>query len=129
GLDGRGVPAASDAWDSVFLPGRNLLLLGQAALFSSQRGIPLVAQGLLKGNPFDDATPRFRRLMQRTINAGLDKRIKLVAPFARLTKDQVMRRAGGLPLELTFSCLKPRGSRHCGVCSKCYERERCLGKA
>ena len=129
GLDGRGVPSASDAWDSVFLPGRNLLLLSHAALFCSVRDIPLLAQGLLKGNPFGDATPHFRRLMQRTIAAGLDKRIKLATPFAKLTKAQMLRRAGGLPLELTFSCLKPRGLRHCGVCSKCFERERCIGKA
>ena len=128
-LDGRGVPAASAAWDSVYLPGRNLLLLGQAALFCSLRGIPLLAQGLLKNNPFGDATPRFRRLMERTINAGLDKKIKLAAPYAKLSKDQVLRRVEGFPFELTFSCLKPRGLRHCGRCSKCFERERCLVRA
>jgi 7-cyano-7-deazaguanine synthase len=126
GLDGRGVPPASAAWDSVYLPGRNLLLLGQAALFCSQRDIPLVAQGLLKGNPFGDATPRFRALMEKAVNAGLDKRIRLAAPFAKLSKSQVLRRADEAVIDLTFSCLKPRGLGHCGACSKCRERERCL---
>jgi 7-cyano-7-deazaguanine synthase len=129
GLDGRGVPSATASWDSVYLPGRNLLLLGQAALFCSLRGIPLLAQGLLKGNPFGDATPRFRKTMERAINEGLDKRIKLVAPYARLTKAQVLRRAPGFLPELTFSCLKPHGLGHCGKCSKCEERERCLRRS
>ena len=128
-LDGKGVPSAKAAWNSVYLPGRNLLLLGQAGLFCSLRGIPLLAQGLLKGNPFGDATPRFRWAMQRAINTGLDKRIKLAAPYAALSKFQVLKRIEGFPVDLTFSCLKPRGLRHCGACSKCEERERCLTKA
>jgi 7-cyano-7-deazaguanine synthase len=128
-LDGRGVPSAKDAWNSVYLPGRNLLLLGQAGLFCSLRGIPLLAQGLLKGNPFGDATPRFRRAMERAIAAGLDGRIKLVAPYAKLSKLQVLKRVEGFPVDLTFSCLKPRGMRHCGGCSKCEERGRCLSQA
>ena len=28
----------------------------------------------------------------------------------------------GLPLELTFSCIRPIDGLHCGVCSKCAER-------
>jgi 7-cyano-7-deazaguanine synthase len=128
-LDGRGVPSAAAAWNSVYLPGRNLLLLSQAGLFCSLRGIPLLAQGLLKGNPFADATPRFRRAMQRAIDIGLDARVKLAAPYANRTKLQVLKLIPGFPVELTFSCLKPRGLRHCGACSKCMERERCLREA
>ena len=128
-LHGRGVPSAKAAWNSVYLPGRNLLLLSQAALFCSLRGIPLLAQGLLKGNPFGDATPRFRRAMERAINLGLDERIRLVAPYAKLTKIQVLKRIEGFPVDLTFSCLKPRGPNHCGGCSKCEERRRCLIRA
>jgi 7-cyano-7-deazaguanine synthase len=125
-LDGRGVPLRSDSWDSVYLPGRNLLLLGQAGLFCAVRGIPLLAQGLLKGNPFSDATPSFRRMMELSINQALGTRIKVIAPYAKLTKFQVLKRIEGFPVELTFSCLKPRGLRQCGACSKCEERERCM---
>jgi len=28
-----------------------------------------------------------------------------------------------VPLEHTLSCMSPAGSRHCGVCSKCRERQ------
>jgi 7-cyano-7-deazaguanine synthase len=26
------------------------------------------------------------------------------------------------PLELTFSCINPKGALHCGRCNKCHER-------
>jgi 7-cyano-7-deazaguanine synthase len=29
----------------------------------------------------------------------------------------------GLPLELTFSCLRPADQLHCGACNKCAERQ------
>ncbi|MDP3543948.1 MAG: 7-cyano-7-deazaguanine synthase [Elusimicrobiota bacterium] len=32
------------------------------------------------------------------------------------------RLARRFPLELTFSCLRPRGVKPCGNCSKCAER-------
>jgi 7-cyano-7-deazaguanine synthase len=39
-----------------------------------------------------------------------------------LSKKEVMERGRRLPLELTFSCLNPRGKMHCGACNKCAER-------
>lgn len=125
-LTGRKVPGASTPCDSVYLPGRNLLLLSYAGLFSHLRRIPLVAQAVLKGNPFADATPGFRRRMEGTIGAGLGSRIRIIAPYLRLSKSQVIARVKGFPLHLTFSCLSPRGLAHCGVCAKCEERRLCL---
>jgi 7-cyano-7-deazaguanine synthase len=29
----------------------------------------------------------------------------------------------GVPLEHTLSCMRPAGDRHCGLCSKCRERQ------
>jgi 7-cyano-7-deazaguanine synthase len=121
-LDGRGVPKARSPWDAVRIPGRNVVLLSQAGLFCAARGIDRVAQAILKGNPFSDATPRFRAAMQSALRAGLGRPIRLEAPYAKLTKAQVLRRAARVPLELTFSCIKPRGFSHCGKCSKCEER-------
>lgn len=121
-LDGRNVPSANSPWDSVFLPGRNLLLLAQAGLFSCLQGIDLIAQGVLKGNPFEDAAPRFRKSMEETYAAGLGAKIKIIAPYSHLTKTEVAGLIDRLPLEMTFSCLRPRGLAHCGKCSKCKER-------
>jgi 7-cyano-7-deazaguanine synthase len=56
---------------------------------------------------------------------GLAEPLAIETPLAGLTKAQVVRRAAGLPLELTFSCLSPTFDyRHCGACNKCAERLR-----
>ncbi len=121
-LSGRGVPATGSAWDSVYLPGRNLILLSQAAVFCAQRGIGLVALGVLKGNPFRDARLSFLAVMGKAASSALGARLRIIAPYRRLSKKAVLKRVPGFPIELAFSCLKPKGLRHCGVCNKCEER-------
>lgn len=123
-LGGHGTPSASAAWDSVYLPGRNLTLLCQAGLFCHRRRIPLIVQAVLKGNPFPDASPRFFRAMEWALREALRSRLRISAPYAGLGKDRVARLIAGLPLDLTFSCLKPKGLKHCGRCSKCEERRK-----
>lgn len=121
-VTGRGVPNAKAAWDSVYLPGRNMVLLTEAWLHAVVSGAGAVVIGSLKGNPFPDATPRFRAAAERALNLGLGSKIRLMAPYARLNKLQVLQRAAGrFPLELAFSCLQPRGKKPCGDCSKCAE--------
>jgi 7-cyano-7-deazaguanine synthase len=126
-LTGRGVPPSGAAWDSVYLPARNMVLLGQAGTFCAVRGIPEVALAILKGNPFADATPRFLQTMERTLALSLSRAPKVSAPYAKLAKAQVVRRAGDAPLHLAFVCLKPRGLRECGRCSKCEEKSLLAG--
>ncbi|MBI2385308.1 MAG: 7-cyano-7-deazaguanine synthase [Elusimicrobia bacterium] len=125
-LTGKGVPSSRAAWDSVYLPGRNLLLLSQAGVYAATRGLPLVVLGVLRGNPFADSKPRFLMDMESAINDALRSRLKVEAPYTKLHKDGVARLAERLgkrfPLELTFSCLRPRGVDPCGKCSKCAER-------
>lgn len=121
---GARVPRASDPDEAVYLPGRNLLLAAKAAVYCALHRIPQLALGTLKGNPFADATPSFRRALSAALSAGLGRRIEVVMPLAALTKAQVIRRGRGLPLAWTFSCLQPRGRHHCGRCQKCEERRR-----
>jgi 7-cyano-7-deazaguanine synthase len=127
-LSGRGVPEADAAWDSVYLPGRNLVLLSEAGVLCAERGASTLALAVLKGNPFPDATPRFFSLMSRSISAAVARPLKVVAPYRAKTKAQVVRRGRELrlPLELTFSCINPKGVRPCGRCSKCGERDSAL---
>jgi 7-cyano-7-deazaguanine synthase len=124
-LSGKAVPSSRAAWDSVYLPGRNLLLLGQAGVYAATHGVPLIALGVLKGNPFADSKPRFLKDMESAINDALRSRLKVEAPYVKLSKAQVLGRAAKFsrrfPVELTFSCLRPRGVRPCGRCSKCGE--------
>lgn len=122
GLTGQGVPAADSASDAVYLPGRNLFLLSVAGLYCAMRGVPEIALAVLKGNPFPDATPVFLRRMSRTLSAGLGRRLRVRAPYAKLTKEQAIARAPNAPYHLAFSCLKPKGLKACGRCNKCEER-------
>ncbi len=125
-LDGKGVPPEGSPWDSVFLPGRNITLLSQAGLLCGRRGLDASVLAVLKGNPFSDATPQFFRQMAAATGLSLNRRVGVLAPFLGLSKRQVLLRGAGLPLELTFSCLRPRGRTACRRCSKCEERERAL---
>lgn len=121
------VPGARSADSAVHLPGRNLSLLAKAAILCAMEGIPALALGTLRGNPFPDASPRFRRAFERAAEAASGRRVRILAPFARLSKGAVARIARGLPVRLSFSCLSPRGVRPCGRCNKCAERRRVHG--
>jgi 7-cyano-7-deazaguanine synthase len=112
----------------VYLPGRNIVLLGKAGVFCAVRGIGRLAIGTLDHNPFPDATPEFRSALASALSLGLGHELEIVAPYANVGKAEVIRRgkAAGVPLELTLSCMNPGLAdgfpRHCGVCSKCRER-------
>lgn len=128
----RGEPPAFDTPDEdVYLPGRNVILLSKAAVYlatapalPSGIGIARLLMGQLAGNPFPDATPAFCAAMGHALSLGLAATIEIETPFASLHKADVIRRgvALGVPLELTLSCMEPRGGLHCGRCSKCRER-------
>lgn len=123
-VSGRGTPGYDAPLRSNYLPGRNLLLLSKVAVYCAARGIGTIAVGVLRDNPFPDATPEFFRRVTATLRCGLGARLEVRAPFRRLSKVAVIRRAGGLPLHLTFSCARPSGRLHCGACTKCAERHR-----
>jgi 7-cyano-7-deazaguanine synthase len=120
-----GTPPAYDTPDEdVYLPGRNILLLSKAGVLCALRGIPRLAIGPLAGNPFPDATPQFFASIARTLSLGLDHSLQIETPLVSLHKEDVIRLGAslGVPFELTLSCMKPAGGRHCGLCSKCRER-------
>lgn len=120
---GRGTPSDHDAWSSVYLPGRNLLLLTCAASLAHRVGAREIAIATLKGNPFGDATASFFKDMERAIHDSFAMPVKVLAPYRTLSKEQVRRRRPDFPLHLTFSCLRPRHGRPCGHCSKCGEHD------
>jgi 7-cyano-7-deazaguanine synthase len=120
-----GTPPAYDTPDEdVYLPGRNILLLSKAGVLCALRGIHRLAIGPLAGNPFPDASPRFFSSIAETLSLGLGCPIEIETPLASMHKHDVIRLGVslGVPFELTLSCMKPAGGRHCGLCSKCRER-------
>jgi 7-cyano-7-deazaguanine synthase len=125
--------------EDVYLPGRNVILLGKAGVYCAAAGIGRLVLGTLGHNPFPDATPDFRAAMARALSLGLAHALQIDAPYASTSKADVIRRGAalGVPFELTLSCMNPRSPQtirpqspipnpqspiHCGECSKCRER-------
>ena len=121
-LTGQGVPASDSADEAVFLPGRNVLLLAKAILMCHLRGIGTLGLAPLGTNPFPDATPAFFQSMAGTVNTAVGGSVQVVLPFLNMRKVDVMRLGAGMPLEHSFSCIRPVGGIHCGACNKCAER-------
>ena len=126
---GQAVPGAHTEDSAVYLPGRNLLLLSKAAVYCALHRIGVIALGLLKGNPFPDATPAFLRGFEQVAGSALSHSLQVVTPFSQFSKAEVIDLGKELPLELTFSCIRPVGERHCGGCNKCAERRRSFAEA
>jgi len=128
-LTGRGTPSRHSPDSAVFLPGRNILLLSQAAIYAVRRGLSTLAIGTLAGNPFGDATPEFLKRFETCLRQTLSDSIQITTPLRRWTKAQLIAANQTQPFHLTFSCLQPKGYRHCGRCNKCAERQRAFLKA
>jgi 7-cyano-7-deazaguanine synthase len=128
-LTGQGVPDDRSPDEAVFLPGRNVLLLAKALLWCHLHSVPAVALAPLESNPFPDATPHFFDGYQGVVNEAVGGGVRVLRSYAGLHKADVMRRGRGLPLELTFSCIRPVSGRHCGRCNKCAERRRAFADA
>jgi len=133
----RGTPPGFETPDEdVYLDGRNLILLSKAAVYMARRAAGAGASvtlmlGPLAGNPFPDATPEFFAAIARALSLGLATPIDVETPFAAMRKADVIRRGRelGVPLELTLSCMEPKGGMHCGRCSKCRERSEAFAEA
>ncbi len=124
-LTGTGVPGADTPDDAVFLPGRNVLLLAKPLLWCHLHGVPELATAPLGSNPFPDATPEFYDGLAALVDRAVGGSVRVLRPYADsgLYKLDVLRRGAGLPLQHTFSCIRPVGGRHCGRCNKCAERK------
>lgn len=122
-------PAYHTPDEDVYIPGRNIVLLGKAGVFCGVAHLDRLVIGSLDHNPFPDATPAFRAAMASALSLGLAHPLVIDAPYASLEKAEVIKRGAraGVRLELTLSCMNARRTddrfpRHCGICSKCRER-------
>ena len=129
-ITGAHVPGAEAPDEEVLIPGRNILLIGLAAVWCSTHGVSRIAIGSLDANPFPDATPAFFESFARALSIGLGRGMQIDAPFRNLHKEDIIRRFKDLPLELTLTCMAPHdGGIHCGQCNKCRERQLAFQKA
>ena len=117
-------PGARSKDEAVYLPGRNLILSLKPAVFAAMNKIPVLALGSLAHNPFSDAAPAFFQQWGSVLSRGLGVKIQVIAPYRQRSKSDVIRLGRAWPLHLSFSCIAPKGKRHCGRCNKCAERRR-----
>ena len=121
-VSGEAVPDERTDDAAVYLPGRNLLLLGQPSVWCALHEVHAIALGTLKGNPFPDSSREFFDDVAALVQRGLGHTLEVLTPFAGLTKADVLELGRGLALQHTFSCIDPQQNRHCGRCNKCAER-------
>ena len=114
----QGTPPAYHTPDEdVYLPGRNVILLGKAGVFCAAARIDRIVLGTLGHNPFPDATPAFRSAMAGALSLGLAHPLRIDAPYADVSKAEVVRRGAalGVPFDLTLSCMNPVYRRGFGI--------------
>jgi 7-cyano-7-deazaguanine synthase len=121
-LTGLDVPAAGTPDAAVYLPGRNVLFLSKAMLWCHLRSVPALAMAPLESNPFADATSEFFADYRAVVNRAIGGTVRIERPYSGMHKEEVLRRGSHLPLQWTFSCMRPVENKHCGVCNKCAER-------
>src|SRR5258708_39828608 len=72
--------------EDVYLPGRNIVLLGKAGVFCAAAALDRLGARNLAHNPFPDATPEFRASMAQTLSLGLSPPLAIDAPDACRSK-------------------------------------------
>jgi len=122
-ITGIDVPVAGTPDEDVYLPGRNVLLLAKSLLWCNLNGVPEIAMAPLAANPFPDATDEFFSEFSGAVNRAVQGNVRVLRPFSHLHKSELLHRATGMPLDKTFSCIRPAKGLHCGRCSKCFERQ------
>ena len=122
-------PDSQSPDDAVFLPARNLLLITKSLLYLTSHNVYQLALATLKGNPFPDGKPSYFKRLNEILSLGFNRRVTVSVPFQSWTKKKVLQKANGLPLHLSYSCINPKGSHHCGKCNKCAERKRAFKRA
>jgi len=128
-VTGAPVPAADEPDENTYLPGRNILLISLAAIWGSTHGVSRIAIGSLGSNPFPDASREFFDNFARVLSMGLGNNVTIEAPMRGLHKEDLIKQFKDLPLELTLTCMAPKGGQHCGQCNKCFERQQAFHKA
>jgi 7-cyano-7-deazaguanine synthase len=121
-VTGRGIPDDKSPSDAVAIPGRNVLLIGLAAVWCSTHEVPRIAIGSLSGNPFPDATPQFFERYESLLSEALGHKTTIDAPFRGILKEDLIRTHANLPLHLSLTCKAPKNGQHCGGCNKCEDR-------
>ncbi len=122
-------PESHGPHETLHVTGRDVLLMSKAAVWSAVNGIEVFATGPIAVTDLSDKSPTFVEQLESFVSLGLGQRVTVIHPFAGLTVADVLPLGRDLPLEFTFSCIRPvaiegTGAMHCGRCHKCIDRRR-----
>ena len=110
---------------STVVPFRNGIMLSVLAGLAESRDLQqvLIANHFGDHAIYPDCRESFVKPMGEAITAGTSNGVKLVAPYTKLTKAEIVARGTrlGVPYGKTYSCYQG-GERHCGRCGTCWER-------
>lgn len=110
---------------STVVPFRNGIMLSVLAGLAESRDLQqvLIANHFGDHAIYPDCRESFVKPMGEAITAGTSNEVKLVAPYTKLTKAEIVARGTrlGVPYGKTYSCYQG-GERHCGRCGTCRER-------
>jgi len=128
-LDGyEAVPSGSyddDNMRSTVVPFRNGIMLSIACGIAESRGLQRVLIANHGGDHaiYPDCRPEFISAIDAAAQAGTYIKVKVEAPYTKLTKSDIVRRGSELGVDYadTYSCYCG-GERHCGHCGTCTER-------
>lgn len=114
---------------STYVPFRNGLFLSTAASIAISKHCDIILCGAhsddAAGDAYPDCSEEFNVAMNQAIYLGSGKQVKIVAPFVKLHKQDIVRKGLELnmPYELTWSCYE--GHEYaCGKCGTCIDREK-----
>lgn len=130
---GQGIP-------STYVPARNAIFLTMALAYAEANDAfdLFIGVNALDYSGYPDCRPIFIKSFEQTANlatrAGVEKEVafQLHTPLLYLTKEQIVRRAQELnvDLALTYSCYDPTPEgRSCGLCDSCLLRAKGFAEA
>ncbi len=114
------------------VPNRNMVLLAVALAWAAHLEYDGVAFAAHAGvtTTYPDCRPAFVEAMDRVAQEADWRRLRVLAPFVKWTKTEVVRRGAalGVPFGQTWSCYVG-GPRHCGQCGTCRDRRQAFTEA
>ena len=119
-----------DPRPKTYVPNRNMILMSIAAAYAETRNVDTVITGLQSTDEYNyhDTTARWINKVNDLLSENRILKIKLIAPFSSLSKNQELsilkELDGNLNLTVyTLTCYNPNPQHEsCGICPSCSER-------
>ena len=111
------------------VPLRNLMLTAAAANAFRGAGPVRLAIGTTADNSFGDGSRRFFDACQEVLSLDLSDAVHIETPYIGMSKWQVVQASDPALLSLSWSCVTPGASEHCGRCIKCRSRRKAFQRA